>query len=222
MNDIHGFGIFDAKIYKTRVLGAEHPEFRDNDAFFKNVTDNTKAFTQSLLTEISSRHIMYNGGNKIMSEIPLPKEVKLQPVKVGEQIVDWVLSNPSKNIMVSQALLGHCFGPSFHFHIDYRNFKNKDGSLSVIPTMMVTGNSRTFFNVCQRFKMDEYGIRDNYGTNNPLPRPQMTYDLADYYERPRMQKRAQLNLSKTSAPKKGYQQLNGFYLEDLHFDDVKS
>ena len=210
MNDIHGFGIFDAGNYKTRVLGDSFPNFTQNDAFFARVTDNTKAFTKSLLAEIAARHTTYNGGEKLMTEIPLPAEVKVQPIAVGGKVVDWLIVNPKENIAVSQALLGHCFGPMFSFHVDQRNFQNKDGSITTIPTLMVNGNSRRFYRTCERFANDLNGITDTYGVPNNDTKPQMQYPLSEYYERlPEIKKRSTFNAPYT-VRKAGYNQLGGF------------
>jgi hypothetical protein len=209
MNDIHGYSIFDDRNYKTRVLGGDFPAFTRNDAFFKKVTDDTKAFTKSIIQEIASRHTIYDGGHKIMSEIPLPPEVKLRPIAVGNKVVDWVLTNQKKGIAVSQALLGHTFGPTFQLHIDQRNFVNKDGSIVIAPVIMVTGNARSFYKTAERFA--NY-LNGNTEPQNPTaPRPQMQYDLSHCFPKkaskpdlllPMRQKQARANTSG------GYKQIN--------------
>jgi hypothetical protein len=211
MNDIHGFGIFDAANYKARVLGGDFPAFRGNDKFFMQVTNNTKAFTQSLLAEISARHTFYNGGEKIMSEIPLPPGINLQPLQSNGKVVDWIITNSEKGVAVSQGLLNHCFGPSFNFHIDRRNFKNEDGTITTVPIMMVTGSTRRFYNTCERFANYMCGRGDNYGKKSDLKQPQMQYPLIDYYEQP-VRKKSSLNLDMQIRAKGGYKQLGGHYL----------
>ncbi|MDR0462322.1 MAG: hypothetical protein LBG88_03250 [Christensenellaceae bacterium] len=173
MNDIHGHSIFSAKNYQKRLF--ENGAGDENSAFFNHVVNDTQSFVASLFMEMRSRHTLYEGETRIMTEIPLPADIKLQPVSVYGQIKDWLICNDNKNIKVSQALLAHCFGPSFHFDISSRNIMQKDGTITTMPIMTVTGSSYKFATNYERFANHANGYTEYQCPDKEYPSPQMQY-----------------------------------------------
>jgi hypothetical protein len=181
MNDIHGFSIFTPETYKARIM--QGLNVAAPDAFFEKVTASTKDFTHALLEKMSKSHLLYDGGEKVMKEFPLPIDYTLKPVTIDGRVVDMILTNAKGTLNVSQGLLAHTFGPTFGFHLDRRTVQNKDGSTHQVPYLMVSGSSRRFTRTLQRFDAYLRGVPDTYGyPSASAPMPQMQYPITDYYE----------------------------------------
>ena len=134
--------------YKKRIFQKRFDRgLYEKDAFFDLLKTNTDTFTHDIVQYMHANHVKYSGGYKMQSELVMPPWVKIRPLAVKDQIVDYIIVNEKTKFCVSQMLLSQNLGRGFKIHIRPRQYKfdKNDDTLTTVPVMNIIAQTRAFY-----------------------------------------------------------------------------